>query len=69
MLRTVTLSAVLLLTPLAAQAEAALSGFMQQNTAFNTVEANPDGRDYKWLGERAQIKFDATGDAWRRLPR
>jgi len=44
MLRTATLSAVLLLAPLAASAEVALSGFMQQNTAFNTVEQNPDGR-------------------------
>ena len=69
MLRIATFSVVILLVPLVAQAEVTLSGFMQQNTAFNTVEANPDGRDYKWLGERAQIKFDATGDAWRRLPR
>ncbi len=59
--------AVLLLTPLAARAEVTLSGFLQQNTAFNTVAANPDGRHYKWLEERAQIKLDATGGAWRLL--
>src|SRR3990167_3904100 len=67
MLRTATLSAVLLLTPLAARAEVTLSGFLQQNTAFNTAGQNPDGRHYKWLEERAQIKLDATGDAWRLL--
>lgn len=64
---TATLSAVLLLMPLAARAEVALSGFVQQNTAFNTVESNPDGRHYKWLEERAQIKLDATEGAWRLL--
>lgn len=59
--------AVLLLAPLAARAEVTLSGFLQQNTAINTVEANPDGRHYKWLEERAQLKLDATGGAWRLL--
>lgn len=44
-----------------------MSGFLQQNTAFNTVTANPDGRDYKWLEERAQIKLDASSGAWRLL--
>ena len=56
--------AVLLLIPLAAQAETALSGFLQQNTAVNTVAANRDGRHYKWLEERAQLKVDASGGAW-----
>src|SRR4030066_581429 len=67
MLRTVTLFSVLLLAPRAVLAEATLSGFVQQNTAFNTAGQNPDGRHYKWLEERAQIKLDATGDAWRLL--
>jgi len=67
MLRTVTLFSVLLLAPLAVLAEVTLSGFVQQNTAFNTAGQNPDGRHYKWLEERAQIKLDATGDAWRLL--
>ena len=67
MLRTATFSAVLLLAPSAASAEVTLSGFMQQNTAFNTAGQNPDGRHYKWLEERAQVKLDATGDAWRLL--
>ena len=59
--------AVLLLAPLAARAEVRLSGFAQQNTAANTAAANPDGRHYKWLEERAQLKLDATGGAWRLL--
>ena len=67
MLRIATFSAVLLLAPLVAQAEVTLSGFLQQNTAFNTAGQNPDGRHYKWLEERAQLRLDATGDAWRLL--
>ena len=58
---------VVLLAPLTAWAEVTLSGFVQQNTAFNTVAANPDNRHYKWLEERAQIKLDATEGAWRLL--
>ena len=45
----------------AAQAELSVSGFLQQNTAANTATENPDGRHYKWLEERAQLKLDATG--------
>jgi hypothetical protein len=67
MLRSAAFCLAALLTPLAARAELTLSGFLQQNTAFNTVAANPDGRHYKWLEERAQIKLDATGGAWRLL--
>lgn len=59
--------AVLLLAPPGARAEVALSGFLQQNTAFNTAAANPDGRHYKWLEERARLQLDATGGAWRLL--
>ena len=67
MSRFAVLCAVLLLAPPAARAELALSGFLQQNTAFNTATANPDGRHTKWLEERAQLKLDATGGAWRLL--
>lgn len=67
MLRLAALYALLLVVPLAAWAEIALSGFLQQNTAFNTTAANPDGRHYKWLEERVQLKLDASGDAWRLL--
>ena len=55
------------MAPTGAPAELTLSGFLQQNTAFNTVAANPDGRRHKWLEERAQLKLDATGGAWRAL--
>lgn len=65
--RSAALYFVVLLAPLTAWAEVALSGFVQQNTAFNTVAANPDSRHYKWLEERAQIKLDATEGAWRLL--
>jgi hypothetical protein len=67
MLRFAAVCAVVLLAPLAAQAEVRFSGFLQQNTAFNTAAANPDGRHTKWLEERAQLKLDATGGAWRFL--
>ena len=67
MSRLAALCAALVLAPLAARAEVALSGFLQQNTAANTVAANPDGRRYKWLEERAQLKLDASGGAWRLL--
>lgn len=65
--RCATLCALLLLVPLAARGDVTLSGFLQQNTAFNTVTANPDVRHYKWLEERAQIRLDATGGAWHLL--
>lgn len=55
------------LAPLAARADVTLSGFLQQNTAVNTVSANPDGRHQKWLEERAQLKLDAAGGGWHLL--
>jgi len=58
---------IALLAPFAACAETALSGFVQQNTAFNTVASNPDGPHYKWLEERVQLKLDASEGAWRLL--
>jgi len=67
MLRAGTFCAIVLLMLPTARAEVTLSGFLQQNTAVNTVTANPDGRHYKWLEERAQIKLDATGGAWHLL--
>ena len=58
-------AAASLLAAAPAAAGLSVSGFVQQNTAFNTAGANPDGRDYKWLEERVQLKLDATGGAWR----
>ncbi len=48
-------------------ADLTFSGFLQQNTAFNTASANPDGRHYKWLEERARLQVDATEGAWHLL--
>ncbi len=59
--------AVLLLAPPVAHAEVALSGFLQQNSAVDTAAANPDGRHAKWLEERARLRLDASGGAWRLL--
>jgi hypothetical protein len=67
MLRAAALCFIALLVPPAALAEVTLSGFVQQNTAFNTDALSPDGSHYKWLEERARIKLEATGGAWRLL--
>lgn len=56
-----------LLAAPAAWGQVTLSGFVQQNTAVNTATANPDGRQYKWLEERAQLKLEAGSGAWRLL--
>lgn len=50
-----------------AQADATFSGFMQQNTAVNIAEANPDGRHIKWLEERVRLQLDAADGNWRLL--
>lgn len=57
------IASLLAVTP--AAAELSVSGFLQQNTAFNTGPANPDGRRYKWLEERLQLKLDAAVGGWR----
>lgn len=49
----------------AAPAEVSFSGFVQQNTAFNTVAGNPDGKHYKWLEERVRLQLDAAEGDWR----
>lgn len=67
MRRSAAFCAILLPLSFAAPAEVSLSGFVQQNTAFTTGAANPDGRRYKWLEERAQLKFDAGSGGWRLL--
>lgn len=53
--------------PFATQAEVKLSGFVQQNTAVNTVVKNPDGNHHKWLEERARLQLDASSGDWRFL--
>ena len=67
MSRCAALCAVLLLAPLGARADVALSGFLQQNSAIDTAAANPDGGHAKRLEERAQLNLDASGGAWRLL--
>ena len=62
-----TLLALALLAAPTAWGQVTLSGFVQQNSAVNTGVANPDGRHYKWLEERAQLKLDAASGAWRLL--
>jgi hypothetical protein len=59
--------AVLLLAAGPAVADLTFSGFLQQNTAFDTADANPDGRHYKWIEERARLQVDATEGAWHLL--
>lgn len=54
-----------LLAAAPAAAELTVSGFVQHNSAFNSGSANPDGRRYKWLEERVQLKLDAMGGGWR----
>lgn len=63
----VLLSCLLAILPVATRAEVTFSGFVQQNTAFNTHEANPDGRDHKWLEERVRLQLDASQGNWRLL--
>lgn len=67
MVARIVLAAALLLAPLLARADVAFSGFLQQNTAFNTIAANPDGSHHKWMEERAQLKLDASNGGWRLL--
>jgi len=66
-IRASALCAALLAAACPTAAELDLSGFLQQNTAFNLAGPNPDGQHYKWLEERAQLKLDASSGAWRLL--
>jgi hypothetical protein len=67
MKRVASLGLALLLVPLAVSAELTFSGFLQQNTAFNTAGANPDGRNHKWLEERVRLQLDASSGGLRFL--
>jgi hypothetical protein len=44
-----------------------LHGFVQGNYSLNTAGDNPDGKDFKWSEERAQLKLDASADSFRLL--
>jgi hypothetical protein len=41
-------------------ADFSLHGFVQGNYSVNAAEKNPDGKDFKWSEERAQLKLDAS---------
>lgn len=62
-----TLCCLLAALPVVTRAEVAFSGFLQQNTAFNTAGASPDGRDQNWLEERVRLQIDASSGNWRLL--
>ena len=55
---------LLFLSP-AFASDISLHGFVQGNYSLDTAEDNPDGKDFKWSEERAQIKFEATADPFR----
>ncbi len=42
-----------------------LHGFLQTNYSLNTASSNPDGGDFKWAEERAQIKLAADKEPFR----
>ncbi|MHB8835213.1 MAG: hypothetical protein ACYC9Y_05835 [Candidatus Methylomirabilia bacterium] len=42
-----------------------LHGYVQGNSSLNTAGENPDGKDFKWSEERAQVKFEGTADPFR----
>lgn len=66
-MRRLAVLAGLLCLSFAVSAELTFSGFLQQNTAFNTAGENPDGRHYKWLEERLRLQLDASSGGLRLL--
>ncbi len=57
----------LLLISAAFASEVSLHGFVQGNYSFDTAGDNPDGKDFKWSEERAQLKLDASMDPFHLL--
>jgi len=39
-----------------------IHGFIQGNYSVDTTASNPDGKDFKWVEERIQLKLDANKD-------
>ncbi len=58
------LSVLFLPSPLFAF-DVSLHGFVQGNYSLNTAGDNPDGKDFKWSEERAQVKVEAAADPLR----
>src|SRR5574341_2323147 len=48
-------------------ADFSLHGFFQGNYSLNTEGDNPNGKDFKWSEERAQLKLDASADPFHLL--
>jgi hypothetical protein len=55
----------LLFSSAAFASDVSIHGFVQGNYSLDTTEDNPDGKDFKWSEERAQLKFEATADPLR----
>jgi hypothetical protein len=53
---------LLLFGPSAFASDVSLHGFVQGNYSVNTAGDNPDGKDFKWSEERAQVKLEASQD-------
>jgi hypothetical protein len=45
--------------------DTSLHGFVQGNYSLNTAGDNPDGKDFKWSEERAQLKLESVADPFR----
>ena len=61
----VCLVSVLCLPSLLFAEDTSLHGFVQGNYSLNTAGDNPDGKDFKWSEERAQVKVEAAADLFR----
>ncbi|MBI4684398.1 MAG: hypothetical protein HY755_04280 [Nitrospirae bacterium] len=49
----------------ASAADISLHGFFQGNYASDISSSNPSGGDFKWAGERVQLKLEASKDPFR----
>jgi len=56
---------VLCLLSSAIASDVSLHGFVQGNYSVNTDTSNPDGSDFKWAGERAQLKIETDVEPLR----
>ena len=48
-------------------ADISLNGFLQANYSYSLEQSNPDGGDFKWAEERAQLKLDVSRSEERRV--
>jgi hypothetical protein len=51
--------------PPALAVDLSFDGFLQGNYSANTAASNPDGSDFKWAEERAQLKLEASEDPFQ----